>query len=316
MSELERMVTGFRLSQALAVAAELRLAEALADGARSADDLAAEVGADADALYRLLRALAREEVFEEREDRMFALTELGRGLQGEAGMQARFICRAPQWNAWGELEQSIRTGEPAFEKIFGESPWSWRASRPDESARFDEWMTVLTASMNETIVSAYDFGRFGHVVDVAGGRGALLDAVLDANPRTRGTLFDQEHVVAGAPPRERMAVVGGSFFDAVPRGGDAYVLKSIVHDWPDEEATAILRTVAAALEGDARVILLERDIDDDATAWLDLQMLVMFGARERTADEYAALIAAAGLESLWATPVGAGFAAFEGRLPR
>ena len=196
------MVTGFRLSQALAVAAELRLAEALADGARTSDELAAEVGADADALYRLLRALARAEVFEEREDRVFALTELGRGLQGEAGMQARFVCRAPQWNPWADLEQTIRTGEPAFEKIFGESPWSWRASRPDESARFDEWMTALTVSMNEAIVSAYDFGRFEHVVDVAGGRGALLDAVLEANPRTRGTLFDQEHVVAGAPPRE------------------------------------------------------------------------------------------------------------------
>jgi hypothetical protein len=310
------MVTGFRLSQALAVAAELRLAEALADGARTADELAAEVGADADALYRLLRALARAEVFEERDDRVFALTELGRGLQGEAGMQARFVCRAPQWNPWADLEQTIRTGEPAFEKIFGESPWSWRASRPDESARFDEWMTALTVSMNEAIVSAYDFGRFEHVVDVAGGRGALLDAVLEASPRTRGTLFDQEHVVAGARPHERMSVVAGSFFDAVPRGGDAYVLKSIVHDWPDEEATAILRTVAAALEGDARVILLERDIDDDATAWLDLQMLVMFGARERTADEYAALFVAAGLEPLGASPVGAGFAAFEAQLPR
>jgi hypothetical protein len=316
VSGLAQMLNAYRVSQALFVAAELRVAEALADGPRAADDLAAATGADPDALYRLLRALAREGVFEETDGRTFALTELGRGLQGEPGKQARFLGRPHQWNAWSELAHSIRTGQPAFERVFGESPWSWRAARPEESAPFDQWMTALTTATNDAIVSSYDFTPFGRVVDIGGGQGALLRAILDASPQTQGTLFDQEHVVAGAPSHERLTVAAGSFFESVPRGGDAYVLKSIVHDWPDAEATAILRTVAAALDGDARVVLLERDLEDDATAWLDLQMLVMFAARERTADEYAALFAAAGLEPLGTTPVGAGIAAFEARLRR
>jgi hypothetical protein len=314
MHELERLLTSFRISQALFVAAELGIVDELGRGPRSADDLAVAVGANADALYRLLRALSRVGVFEERDGHVFALTDLGRGLRGEPRAQARFLGRPHQWNAWAELEHSIRTGEPAFERVFGESPWTWRAARPEESARFDEWMSALTAATNEAIVSGYDFGRFDHVVDVGGGRGELLGAILAGHERTRGTLFDQEHVVAGAPARERMEVVAGSFFDVVPSGGDAYVLKSIVHDWPDAEATAILRTVAAALDGGARVVLLESDLEDDAAVWLDLQMLVMFGARERTAGEYAELFAAAGLEPLGATPVGAGIAAFEARL--
>jgi O-methyltransferase len=173
-------------------------------------------------------------------------------------------------------------------------------------------MNAATESLNVRIVAGYDFSRFNRVVDVGGGRGALLEAIVHANPGVHGTLFDQPHVVAGVE-LDGCDVVGGSFFESVPRGGDAYVLKSVIHDWGDEESIAILRACAAALDGDACVLLVERDLGDEASAWLDLQMLVMLCGRERTEDEYAGLFRAAGLEPSGVTPVGAGLAVYEAR---
>jgi O-methyltransferase domain/Dimerisation domain len=314
VNDLRRMISGYQVSQTLHVAASLGIADLLADGPRASDDLAAACGAHADSLYRLLRALASIGVFDEQPDRRFALTELGEGLRstvpGSAHAHAVFIGRHYHWDAWSQLEHSVRTGEPGFQKLHGTSVWEYRAERPEESAIFDNWMTALTETLNEAIVSTYDFSRFARVVDVGGGRGALLEAIVRAYPGVRGTLFDQEHVVEGVA-LPGVEVVGGSFFDSVPRGGDAYVLKSVIHDWGDDEAVAILRSCAAALEGDARVLLLERDLSDPAAPWLDVQMLVMLGGRERTEEEYAALFRAVGLEPAGVTPVGAGFAVFE-----
>jgi hypothetical protein len=174
-------------------------------------------------------------------------------------------------------------------------------------------MASLTRGVDDAIVAGYDFGRFGHVVDVGCGRGTLLAAILQRNPHVRGTLFDQEHVVAGAPDLERATKVSGSFFDEVPRGGDAYVLKSILHDWDDERAAAILRTVAAALDETALVLVVELDVDDVHAPLLDVQMLVMLGGRERTETEYAELFRAAGLDLVGATPTGGGLTVFEAR---
>ena len=144
----------------------------------------------------------------------------------------------------------------------------------------------------------------------------LLAAILEANPEARGTLFDQEHVVADAPTLERMRTVAGSFFESVPAGADAYLLKSVIHDWADEQALAILRTCAAGLTGDARLLLIERNPDDPDGAWLDLQMLVMLGGRERTADEYAQLLATAGLDYIGVTRLDGGYGIYEARLPQ
>jgi hypothetical protein len=192
------------------------------------------------------------------------------------------------------------------------SVWEYRAERPEESAIFDRWMTADTERVNNVIAGAYDFSRFAHVVDVGGGRGSLLAAIVRAHPGVHGTLFDQPHVVEDVEI-DGVDVVGGSFFDAVPLGGDAYVLKRIIHDWGDDEAVEILRTCAAALDGGARVLLIEGDIADPAASWLDLQMLVMLGGRERTEDEYAALFRAAGLEPVSTTPIGVGLSVFEAR---
>jgi hypothetical protein len=315
---LEDLITGHRVAQALSVVARLGIADLLADGPRTSDDLARTTGTNADALYRLLRALARQGVFDEQADRNFALTPAGNALRADVPAsrraQAIFAGSGYVWAAWAELMHSVETGENAFAFVHGQSAWEYRAEHPEDSAVFDAWMTAQTRAADAAIVGGYDFGRFTHVVDVGGGQGALLEAILAANPHLQGTLFDQQHVVADAPVLERARTLSGSFFESVPRGGDAYVLKSIVHDWPDDEAVRILRTVAAALDGDARVLLVERDLGDAASAWMDLQMLVMLGGRERAPEEYAALFTAAGLEPVAVTPAGAGFCVFEARL--
>jgi hypothetical protein len=316
---LEDLITGHRVAQALSVAARLGIADLLADGPRTSADLARATGTNPDALYRLLRALARKGVFDEQAGRSFALTPEGNALRadvpGSRRAQAIFSGSGYVWAAWAELSHSVETGDSAFAFVHGQSAWEYRAQHPEDSAVFDAWMTAQTRAADAAIVDGYDFGRFSHVVDVGGGQGALLEAILAANPHLHGTLFDQEHVVAAAPVHERARVVSGSFFESVPRGGDAYVLKSIVHDWADDEAVRILRAVAAALDGDARVLLVERDLGDPASAWMDLQMLVMLGGRERTPEEYAALFTAAGLEPVGFTPAGAGFCVFEARRP-
>lgn len=310
MSELRRLLLGYRVSQALFVVAELGVADLLADGPRTSSDLADAAGADPDALYRVLRALAREGVFEERAGRVFASTPLSDELRGALGTHARYAGRPHQWATWGALEHSVRTGDPAFEHMLGEDPWTWRATHPEESARFDAWMSAHSGLQNDAIVLGFDFGGFAHVVDVGGGHGSLLRAILEANPSLRGTLFDQAHVVADAQPHERMTVAAGSFFDGVPRGGDAYVLKQILHDWADADAVAILRNCAAA--GAQTVLVVERDLELHESAWVDLQMLVMFGARERTADEYAELFDAARLRFVAETKIDGGWAVYQG----
>jgi len=327
---LRRLVSGYQVSQALHVAATLRIADLLADRPQTSDELAAATGAHADALYRLLRALAAVGVFEELDGRRFELTPLGEGLrtdaQGSIHGWAAFIGRPYIWQAWSSLLHSVRTGENAFRHVHGTDPWTYRAQKPEESAIFDAAMTSLTGQSEAAIVDAYDFGRFGEVVDVAGGRGTLLAAVLAAHPDLRGLLFHQPHVVAGASEllratgvAERCRIVGGSFFERVPEGADAYMLKSIIHDWEDEEATAILRVCRAAMPPHAVVLVVERDLgapnEYSAAKFLDLLMLVGPGGRERTEDEYAALFAAADLTYVAATSTAAEISLYEARVP-
>jgi hypothetical protein len=199
--------------------------------------------------------------------------------------------------------------------------WSWRAERPEENAAFDRAMASLTGA-SASLLEEYDFGRFGTIVDVGGGNGALLATLLAALPAVKGILFDQPHVVAAAGAvveaagvADRCSVVGGSFFEAVPEGGDAYVLKSIVHDWEDAEAIAILLSCRRACSGDAALLLIERDLgppnEAPAAKLSDLNMLVNPGGRERTVEEYAALFDAAGFRLVGATPTALGLSVIE-----
>jgi hypothetical protein len=220
--------------------------------------------------------------------------------------------------SWGALEHSIRTGENAFRHVHGTDVWTYRAERPEDSAVFDSAMQGLTSGLNDALARAYDFGRFSTVVDVGGGNGTLLAGLLSHYPALNGVLFDQEHVVAGAAPvleqvADRCRVVAGSFFEAVPDGGDAYVLKSIIHDWEDQESIAILRVVRRA---GGILLLVERRLgepnEDLGAKFSDLNMLVNPGGMERTADEYAALFEAAGYRFTGETPIADGWAVFEG----
>ncbi len=199
---LRRLVNGFQVSQAIHVAAVLGIADLLVAGAKSSDELAAETGSDPDALYRLLRALASDGVFHEDDARRFALTELGDALRSDAPEPvagwAAFIGQPYFWQAWGDLLNSIRTGENAFRHVHGSDPWTYRSERPEASSIFDRAMTDNSRLVASAVVDAYDFGRFQTIADIGGGRGALLAAILRKYPPSRGILFDQPHVVSGA----------------------------------------------------------------------------------------------------------------------
>ncbi|HEX4745886.1 MAG TPA: methyltransferase [Gaiellaceae bacterium] len=328
-AELARLIDGFRVTQTIYAAVELGIPDLLADAERGVDDLAAASGADASALYRLLRALASLGVLHETDGRRFSLTELGRPLRsdvpGSLHGWVRLTGRDYLWRSWGNLAAAVREGTNSFRMLHGADVWEWRADHPEESVIFDEAMTSLTAAGNAAILAAYDFGRFEKVVDVAGGNGALLGGILAAHPQLRGVLFDQQHVVAGAEPvlqaagvADRCEIVAGSFFESVPEGGDAYVLKSIIHDWEDEESVAILGACREAMGPRAVLLLVERDLGppnaNPAAKLSDLNMLVMPGGRERTVEEYAALLDRAGLALDAVHPTATGHLVIEARL--
>src|SRR5215212_813859 len=305
------LIYGYQVSQAIHVAAALGIADELADGPRAVGDLASATATHADTLRRLLRALAAVEVLREEPDGTFGLTALGEELRGPAGLIAAFIGRPYHWTAWGQLLHSVRTGENAFRAVHGVDVWEYRAQHPEEGAIFDAAMTGLSRRVNAAVAAAHDFGRYGVLVDVGGGHGALLAGILDRHPGVRGVLFDQPAVVAGA--EDGFEVVGGSFFEFVPEGGDAYLLKSVLHDWEDEAAIAILRTCRRAARAGTALLVIEREFDLPATKFSDLNMLVGPGGRERAPEEYAALLAAAGYELVGETPTVAGVSVFEAR---
>jgi hypothetical protein len=316
-AELRRLVNSYQLSQAIHVAAVLGIADLLADGPRSSDELAEATGTDPRALYRLLRTLSAFGLFHEDAERRFSLDELGDPLRSDAPESvagwAAFVGRRNIRDAWSSLEESVRTGENAFRLAHGISVWEYRAQHPEESEAFDRAMASSSQLVIQSLIDAYDFGRFGTIVDVGGGNGTLLRALLAEHPQLNGVLFDQPHVVAGVELGERGRVVAGSFFESVPEGGDAYLLKWIIHDWEDEEAVAILRTVRA--QG-GTLLLVERVVEPPnegpETKLGDLNMLVGPGGQERTLEELRSLLETAGYELSGDTPTASGMHVLEG----
>jgi hypothetical protein len=265
---LWRMTTAYQVSQAIHVAATLGIADLLEPGPKRADELAEATGTHESALYRILRALASVGVFTEETDGRSGLTPLAEHLRTDAPGSLRswamFMGRPYVFASWGHLMHSAKTGEPAFPEVYGTTAWEYRAAHPEESAIFNAAMTGLSGAEAEAVVRSYDFSAINVLVDVGGGEGALLAAILAANPNLRGILFDQPHVVADAGPlleqagvADRCEVVGGSFFEAVPEGADAYLLKSIVHDWDDASAIEILRKCRAAMAEPQAVVAAE-----------------------------------------------------------
>jgi len=310
--ELMRLIGAYRVSRAIHVAASLGIADLIADQPKSADELADAAGCRSDSLDRLLRALASIGVLEKADTR-YALTPMGDYLRsdrpGSLHAWAMLHSRSYFWNSWSALEHSIRTGENSFRHVYGTSVWEHRAAHPEESAVFDRAMAAGTSLTNRAILESSDFARFGTLVDVGGGNGALLAAILPRYPDLRGILFDQPHVVGpdlleAAGVLDRCAIVGGSFFEAVPEGGDAYVLKFILHDWEDSEARAILAACRRAMAAGTSLFVLERHTDGAELRFADLHMLVSPGGRERTLEEFQALLEATGFRLVGSTPAG------------
>ncbi len=279
-------------------------------GSQTVEELAKAADVQPDALYRVMRALAGLSVFSEVTPRRFALTPLADVLRADHPLSMRapaLFHGGEAYRAWGDLSYSVRTGAPAFDHVYQMAHFDYLAQHADANAVFNGTMSVNTAQSVAAVVSAYAFPATGVVVDVGGGHGALLAAVLQAHTGLRGVLFDQPHVVDGAMPTldaagvaARCSRVGGDFFVPPLPTGDLYLLRQIIHDWDDERGVAILRACAEAMSEHGKVLVIEALIppgnDPAPVKFLDLQMLVMLGGRQRTEEEYGQLYAAAGLQ--------------------
>lgn len=308
---LMELLCGHWVSQAIATAGRMEIADQLLDGPKTVEELASRHGVDADSLYRLLRALASAGIFKETEARRFALTPLAKplakSLPDSMHPLALMMGAAEHWSSWGDLSYSVQSGKPSLERITGLSLFDYLAKYPDKSGQFDAAMTTISRMSAVCIASAYDFSAFRSLVDVGGGQGHLISAILKKFPRLRGTLFDLPQVVAQAAPilsaegvLARCRIAGGSFFESVIPPSDAYISRNVIHDWDDERATLILSNIRKAMSPGSKLLLAEAVIPAGNRAFfgkfLDLEMLAITpGGRERTADEFATLSSKAGL---------------------
>jgi hypothetical protein len=304
------MIAGCWISQAIYVAAKLGIADLLQTGTKSCDVLAAATRTHPDALYRLLRTLSSLGVFSETQTRVFQLTPLAECLRTEAPDSLRafaiLLGEEEHWRAWGHTLHCVSTGQSAFEHVFGMSHFEYFAQHPETARLFNEGMTSRSGQENAAIISAYDFSNVPSVIDVGGGHGSLLASILRATANTKCVLFDLPHVVAtaraagwGTVQESRCEFREGDFFDAVPPGGDAYVLKKVIHDWDDERALSILKNCRKALPSAARLLLIEPVIPPgngrSFNKLLDLLMLIWTsGGKERTEGEHRDLLSSAG----------------------
>jgi O-methyltransferase/methyltransferase family protein len=307
---LMKLMAGKCITQALATAAHLRVADHLKDGPRSAEAIAPGVGAHPQSLYRLLRALATVGVLVEHADRTFTLTAVGQFLRtdvpGSLAAMAELFGEPLQWAAWSELTDAVRTNTCAFHKVHGMSVYEAVAAHPELAAMFNAAMTGMSGQLIRSIVAAYDYSQFAAIADIGGGQGLVLTAILEAHPAVRGVLFDQPSVVAGAKQRiadaglaGRCELLAGDFFETAPAGCDAYLIKNVLHDWGDDACVRILRQCATRMAPGAKVLVLEQVLPPPGVPSFskiaDLEMLVATSGRERTDAEFAQLFAQAEL---------------------
>ena len=325
-----QLSTGYMVSSVIGAITRLGVPEQLASGPQSTADLARATSTNEDALYRALRAMAMVGVVAETAPRTFALTPAGdllrAGVPGSVRDMVMWMSDDFHMRVWAEMLHALKSGETVGEKVVGMPVFEYFQRDRDLSERFNNAMTNFSASVIPAVLSAYDFSGIDVLVDVAGGHGMVLASILQRYPKMRGILFDVEHVVSGAKMldalgvRDRCETVAGDFFKAVPRGGDAYIMKHIIHDWDDEKAGVILKNIRAALEGKAngKVILLEAVIkpgnEPDLSKLIDLEMLLLPGGRERTEAEFAALFARNGFELTRVVPTESPLSVIEARV--
>ena len=304
-SPMQYIWPGIVVSQAIYAATRLGIPDLLALGPKSVAELASDTHTNASSLERLLRVLSGFEFFATTPDGRFSNTPLSETLRSDHPQSQRsaalFLPSAFLWRPLGELYQSIRTGEPAFARVFGERFFDYLASHPDDASVFNTVMTQGVPWTSSALLAAYDFSRFRLLVDVGGGEGALLRDILSANPDLRGLLFDLPQVVARANVLltgdlgRRCQIVGGNFFDFVPGQGDAYILKGVIHDWPDEDAAKILQNIRRVIPPDGTLLLIENIVDSGhrAVGPIELLMLVIGGC-ERTEPEFQSILSRSG----------------------
>ncbi len=321
-----QIITGYWVSQAVGTAARLGVSDQLADGPRKSSEVAKAVGADPQALFRLMRMLASIGVFTMDQQERFALTPLGDTLRSTVPGSVRDFAVAEttpgHWLPWGRMYEAIKTGEPMCKPALGMELFDWYSKNPEEGEYFNGAMGDLSAAVSGEVIRIYDFAKFQKVVDIGGAHGVLLAAILKANPKMRGVLFDLPHVTATAGKSlatkgigQRCEVVTGDFFESVTPGADIHVLKQIIHDWSDTECTTILRNCHRALKPNGKLLLVEMVIPPDNSPGLaqamDLNMLVLCPGRERTESEYRDLLAAAGFKMERVMPTQTPFSVIE-----
>jgi len=300
------IVTNHWQACSVGAAAELELADHLADGPLPVEELAARSGTHAPFLFRLLRALESTGIFEQVSPGVFgnspASEYLKRNAENSSWAWVR-ICLGSGGNVylgWQGIMHALKTGEPGFEFIAGIPGWEWMKQNPEMGSAFNRAMRDLSNSISPAVAAAYDWSRFPVIADIGGGVGAQLVAILDAHPSCRGVVFDQPQVIAEALPHHRLEGVGGDFFNDIPVNADAYIMRWILHDWNDGECIHILANVKRAAGLGARVVAIDSVIPEgpepDMGKWMDLNMMVNISGRERTAAEFKSLFERAGLE--------------------
>jgi hypothetical protein len=314
-NQMNQLIRGYWVTQAIYVVAELHISDALADGPKRPEVLAAAAGVNVNMLYRVLRALASMGIFAEDEEGRFMLTPLAETLRSDprGGPQAYAMLHGKElYQSWGKLLDSLQSGQPAFEKAFGIPAFEYMSQNPDRGAIFDKAMTGHHDAETVPMLDAYDFSVFGELVDVGGGNGSLLITALNRLPELRGVLFDLPTVVERARSAieearlgARCRLAGGSFLESVPGGADAYLLRHVVHDWRDEDTVTILRNCRNAVNPGGKILVVEMVVpsgnDPSFVKWLDL-MMISYGGKERTEKEYEKLFAQAGLKLMRIVP--------------
>lgn len=308
-AKLMKMATAYGVSRLLQVAAELDLADCLANGPKTAEELAGPTRTHAPSLYRVMRALANLGIFAEDSARRFSLTPLSEALKTNAPGSVResvlMLTGDLLSRAMDNLLYSVKTGKPGFEKAFGLPFFDQLANHPDQAAMFSETMVGYHGAEHAAVAAAYDFSVFETIVDVGGATGNFLAAILDRHPGPRGVLFDTEQVVQDAPAliqahglADRIAIEAGSFFDRVPAGGDAYLLSHILHDWNETQCLAILGNCRRSMKPGSRLLIVEMVLPSGGTRHpgkrLDVVMLVLTEGQERAEQEYRELLDKAG----------------------
>jgi hypothetical protein len=302
--------SGLRVGHMLSAVAELGVADQLAGGPLAVEELAQRTGSNSDALYRVLRALASRGVFTEMSGRTFGLTPLADTLRSDAERSMRDIFRLQgkpfMRDSYGAIEHTIRTGEPGFEHVNGTTLFEYLAARPEMTELFSRAMGNGARQVQRAAVASYDFGGITRLVDVGGAHGHLIAMILGRYPGMRAVLFDQPHVVAGAGEflgdtghAERIEVVGGSYFESVPAGGDGYMMSHVLHQMSDDEALRVLGNIRDAMADGGRLMIIDPILPEGNTPhpgkFMDITMLALTRGRDRTEEELRELLGKAGL---------------------